>query len=252
MRIARASTSTVAVIAALAASAAFLGAGNADREVAANGRALLLAATSEPPTATVYFPYSNLREMLPNVRHVPRERQDLPGTASSDSVVVGRVVGVEEFRGFVESGNPPTTDNPGARATAYDDPNADWRAVQVQFEVDEVLSGPSAQTMTIYLDALGPATGAQESEAYLEELKRLGRLVLITRTNPSRPEFLGLDRVLADKTFGIATVDGNGALDFPFWSEADDRPSAATFMADVDTLAKLRAQSREPTTRQVR
>lgn len=212
----------------------------ADRLASREGLAEVVGAH---PAVSMWRP-ERLTDMLPNVRHAWREPPGQPGHAVSDSVVRGRIVDVEAHAGFIESGSGSTAGRPGASFTAYDDPAAHWRAVRVKVEVAETLAGSPAADLEVYLSMLGHAERDNEVQTMEQTLKDLGEIIVITRRNPSGPEFLGIKRDLVDKSFGLLTVDESGKLALPF-ADQDEGPGPETFMEGVDTLDELRAELRK-------
>lgn len=204
-----------------------------------------LAAALDAHAAVSMWRPARLTDMLPNVRHAWRDSPSQPGQPVSDSVVRGRIVDVEAHAGFIESGMASTAGRPGASFTEYDDPAAHWRAVRVTVQVGETLAGPHTSDLEIYLSMIGHAEHEDEVQAMEQTLQDLGQIVVVTRRNPSGPEYLGLDRALVDRTFGLLTVDGSGRLDLPF-ADQEEGSSTQTFLEGVDTLEELRAEIRKP------
>ena len=192
---------------------------------------------------SVVQPHRSLSEFLPNVRHALRDSPE-PGQAVTDSVVFGWVTDVARDRGFVE-GNPGTAGRPGAVATAYDDPDADWRTVRITVAVDEVLAGPLVRPFTVDVGLLGNvSTGENDSDVECA-LAGLGAVVVFSKALPDPPEFLGIPRHLPDEPFGVAAVASTGALHFPFATGGPGRTSDA-FLGDLDTLEELRRAASQP------
>lgn len=193
----------------------------------------------------VAFHPQDLAESLPNVRHAFDADPDA-GQPLSDSVVLGRVVEVVRHRGFIESGHAGTAGRPGAMATAYEDPAADWRTVRLTIKVTEVLAGPASAELAIDFGLMGSVASGEDDRHVECTFEELGEVVAITRANPSGPEFLDIPRQLADEPFGLATVDPDGRLAFPFAPGGPDRTSEE-FAGGVDTIEKLRRVVRQPT-----
>lgn len=190
-------------------------------------------------------PHKNLAEFLPNVRHA---WQDSPehGEAVTDSVVLGRVTDVVRDRGFIEKTQPGTMGRPGATETAYDDSAADWRTMRLTVAVDEVLAGPSIESLTVDVPLLGDTTTGGDDSHFECAFTELGAVAVFTKGNPDAPEFLGIPRQFPDKPFGVATVDTTGSLHFPFAPGGPGRTSEA-FVADLDTIDELRSELDKPT-----
>lgn len=194
---------------------------------------------------TYWRAYDRLADFLPNVRHTSAQ-QPSQSERPTDSVVLAVVTESEEGAGFIESGTPPTSGQPGARATSYSDPVAHWRTLRVTLAVKEVLAGPATNAITIDLPLKGNARDGDDGVAVERALRELGTVVVLSKELPDRPEYLGMRRVLPDAPFGIATVDDQGALAFPFIAEGVGPNAAEEFMAGLDTLEELRAQARQP------
>lgn len=194
---------------------------------------------------SVLRPHRDLAELLPNVRHAWSASPDA-GEAVSDSVVRGRVLEVVRDRGFVESGHPGTAGRPGAAATAYEDPAADWRTIRVRIEVDEVLAGPALAVLDVDVGLMGNVTSGEDDTHVECAFEELGEVIAITRSNPSGPEFLDIARHLADEPFGLAVVDAQGRLFFPF-AHGDPGRTSQAFAGGIETLDQLRHEIRQPT-----
>ena len=193
----------------------------------------------------VAFLPKDLRDSLPNVRHAMEFDPDA-GRPLSDSVVLGRVVEVVRDRGFIESGQAGTAGRAGAAATAYEDPAASWRTIRLTIEVDEVLAGPSVAELAVDVALMGNAESGEDDSHVECTFKGLGDVVAITRANPSDPEFLDIPRQFPDEAFGLATVDPEGKLAFPFAPGGPGRTSG-DFIAGIDTVEQLRREARQPT-----
>lgn len=192
----------------------------------------------------VAFLPKDLAESLPNVRHAMDVDPDA-GRPVSDSVVLGRVVEVVRDRGFIESGQPGTAGRPGAVATGYEDPAASWRTLQLRIEVDEVLAGPSSAELAVAVALMGNVASGEDDRHVECAFEGLGDVVAITRGNPSGPELLDIRRQFPDEAFGLATVDPQGNLSFPFAPGGPGRTSG-DFLGGIGTIEQLRREARQP------
>jgi len=199
-------------------------------------RAALVESISDR-TGTFFRPYSRLAETLPNAKASD-------GSSVADSVVVGVVSAVTNSAGFVESGRAPTSGNPSARRTAFDDPLASWRTLRVTIDVKEVVAGPAVGTLSLDWPILGSSGRGDDGAAIGRALKELGTVLVMSHAQPTGPEYLGLVRKIADPAYGLGVVATDGSLSFPLveGGQAD----AMAFMGDIDTLGELRSAADKP------
>jgi hypothetical protein len=217
------------------------GAGSAPDPAA--DRAALLRNVGDNPGAFVRD-YTRLADMLPNVK-------DASGGVASDSVVVGRVTAVAEEAGYVILNLPGTgvSGSPGARVTSFDDPSADWRTINITVAVEETLAGAKVSTVHLSWPALGSTAKGQDAAAIGRALQALGRVVIVSKALPAKPEYLGVDREIPDKEAGIIQVAPGGALSLPLAAGTGGEGGSVdttSFLAGLDTLDELRAQAAEP------
>jgi hypothetical protein len=151
------------------------------------------------------------------------------------SLVVGRVTGVEGLAGFYsgEGDDEATT-----YMVEFDDPQAMWRAVVLDVQIDETLVGDlagAAQVGVVLPVTLDLDTARTAFESY-------GTVVLPLSASPVFEQAPGVWSILADGELMI-TVEDDGRLDLPF----TPTESAEILLADAPTLEDLRAQaSRRP------
>lgn len=211
----------------------------ADRPTGAVARAAL--GQEGLGSATFYRPYERLRDFLPNVRFVGPNPDEEP-FQPTDSVVVGRVTRVERGPGYADSGQAPQRGAPGFDRVSHGSPRVAWRDVLITVDVDEVLAGERNNTITVSLGVGGTVERGVKAEDLGRDLRDLGRVVIFSKAQPPGEEYLGRERLLPDRELGVATIDAEGKLSFPFAEGA----WARDFVSDVSTLGALREACREP------
>ena len=147
------------------------------------------------------------------------------------SLVRGRVIGVEGLAGFYsgEGDDEATT-----YRVEFDDPQAMWRAVVLDVQIDETLVGDlagTAQVGVVLPVTLDLDTARTAFESY-------GTVVLPLSASPVFEQSPGVWSILADGELMI-TVEDDGRLDLPFTATE----SAEILLADAPTLEELRAQA---------
>jgi hypothetical protein len=189
---------------------------------------------------------ATLADLLPNAMH--------QGGAWSDGVVVGTVSSIEKEAGYAEPGlaDAPREGVAGAHVTRFDNASAHWRTLRVTIAVEETLAGPPHPAVVLSWPVLGSSRHGEDADGIARALRTLGRIVVITRDNPSGPEWLGIRREVSDRQLGIAQVDDQGTLTLPF-ADATEYPGGSccpvdglAFMAGMDTLDELRTQAAAP------
>jgi hypothetical protein len=170
--------------------------------------------------------YSRLVEILPNAK-------DSGGAAITDSVVVGRISTVAHGIGFARG-----------RVTGFDDPLAAWRTLHVTVAVDTVIAGAQVPTLTLDWALLGSTASGEDAAAIGRALRALERVAVFSKALPDGPEHLGLTRQIPDLPFGLAHVDDDGRLTFPYL--ALQGASATDYMDGVDTVAELKNEAGKP------
>lgn len=151
------------------------------------------------------------------------------------ALVLGRVIGVEGLAGFYtgEGDDEATT-----YKVDFDDPQAMWRAVVLDVQIDETLVGDLAGTAKV--GVVLPVT--LDLDTARTAFESYGTVVLPLSASPVFEQSPGVWSIVADGELMI-TVDDDGQLGLPF------RPaeSAQSLLADALTLQELRAQaSRRP------
>lgn len=147
------------------------------------------------------------------------------------SLVLGRATGVEGLAGFYSGEGD---DEAMTYRVEFDDPQAVWRAVVLNVQIDETLVGDlagTAQVGVVLPVTLDLDTARTAFESY-------GTVVLPLSASPVFEQFPGVWSILADGELMI-TVDDDGQLGLPF------RPAegAEILLADAPTLEELRVQA---------
>jgi hypothetical protein len=147
------------------------------------------------------------------------------------SLVLGRVTGVEGLSGFYsgEGDDEATT-----YMVDFDDPQAMWRAVLLNVQIDETLVGDLAGTARV--GVVLPVT--LDLDTARTAFESYGTVVLPLSASPVFEQFPGVWSIVADGELMITVAD-DGQLGLPF------RPagSAEILLADAPTLEELRAQA---------
>lgn len=206
---------------------------------AAQARAALLATVDDHGSGgSFHRPYDTLVDILPS--------QTDKRPSAVDHVVVGTITDVIPALGVIETGEPPTQGRTYAKITDFDDPASDWRVIDVEVSVKEVIAGSpesadDAGTLTFQWSLRGNARTGEKWSDVAQGLKELGLILLLTRDRPDEPQFI-MSRVASDPVFEIAQVDDAQKLSFVF-ADADTAP-ANEFTRGIDTLDEVRAAVR--------
>lgn len=195
----------------------------------------------DPTVGSTHQAARTLVDMLPNAKAAD-------GTSLSDSVIVGQLADVSPGDGFVESGEGPTTGRPSATRTSFSDAQASWRTLRLTFSVSSVVAGPRFASVEIDWPLLGSARQGEDAERIGQELRSLGRVLVISQAVPSGAEYAGLKRQIPDRQHGLGVVGSDGSISFPLIA-GDSGTTAAAWAGGVDTLAELRTAAASPARR---